>query len=138
MERRNLDFEIELTRDQWAGVGERADALGAEEGGFAWRDDRFDEIRVFLRPADAPPLWRDFVGNDETYGAPLREVARFRFNDGRPYADVELPESIVEPVYSEDEGETMRAELEDWIRGKWHELLRESGLHYDRGHLPQG
>jgi hypothetical protein len=61
-------------------------------------------------------------------------VARFHFNDGRPYAEIEADGVVEEPVYTEEEARTMQSELERWVRGKWHELLRESGVHYERGH----
>lgn len=138
MEERNLDFGIELTSDQWAELGRAAHALGADEAGFAWDEDRFDEIRVLLRDDDAPNLWRDWVSSDRTYGGAKREVAQFRFNGGRPFAELELPGFAEPPVVSEDEERAMQRELETWIRGKWRELLRNSGLHFDRGHLPQG
>ncbi|HEX7118436.1 MAG TPA: hypothetical protein VF212_06590 [Longimicrobiales bacterium] len=138
MERRNLDFGIEVTPDQWAELGRAADALGDDEAGFRWDEDHFDEIRVMLRDADAPDLWRDWVSAQRTYGAAEREVALFRFNGGRPFAELELPDYAEQPVVSEDEESAMQRELEQWLRGKWRELLRGAGLHYDRGHLPQG
>lgn len=137
MEPRNLDFEIELTEDQWDDILRRAEVLGAEEGGFARPDHNPGEIRVFLRPEDAPPLWRNYVGADDTYGVRNREVAQFRFNGGRPYAHIDSS-YVVAPVFTEEEESAMQAELESWVRGRWHDLLREAGLHYDRGHLPQG
>ncbi len=138
MEERNLDFGIELTSDQWAELGRAADALGAEEAGFAWDEARFDEIRVLLRDVDAPNLWRDWVSSEQTYGGAELEVAQFRFNGGRPFAELEMPNFAEQPVVSDDEERAMQQELETWIRGKWRELLRSSGLHFDRGHLPQG
>lgn len=137
MERRNLDFEIELTADQWSEIGRTADALGAEDGGYLWQEGHFDEIRVLLRDEDAPNLWRDWVGEEGAYGALRREVARFRFNGGRPYAAIEIPDLARQPVVSEDEEEAMRRELETWLREKWRGLMRASGLHFDRGHIPQ-
>lgn len=138
MEPRNLDFGIELTSDQWAELGRAADALGAEEAGFAWDEDRFDEIRVLLRDEDAPNLLRDWVSSEGPYGDTEVEVAQFRFNGGRPFAELEIPDSAMPPVVSEDEERAMQHELEEWVRGKWQELMRSSGLHFDRGHLPQG
>lgn len=137
MEQRNLDFDIDMTREQWLELGRTADTRGPTRSGFAWAPDRFDEIHVFLRDADAPSLWRNFVSDAESYGAEEREIAQFRFNGGRPYAELHLPESLEEPVVSVQEQETMREELDGWIRNKWHELVRDSGLHYDRGHIPQ-
>ncbi|HEX6939750.1 MAG TPA: hypothetical protein VF158_10090 [Longimicrobiales bacterium] len=137
MERRNLDFGIEVTPEQWAELGRAADALGVEEAGFAWDADGFDEIRVLLRYEDAPDLWRDWVSPHGTYGSAARPVARFRFNGGRPFAALDLADFAEQPVVSEDEERAMQQELEEWLRGKWRELLRRSGLHFERGHLPQ-
>ncbi len=137
MEMYNLDFEIEMTPDQWAEIGRTAGALGAEDGAFRWDERRFDDIGVLLRDEDVPGLWRDWVGQEDTYGATEREIAQFHFNGGRPYAEITRPEHAEQPVVSEDEETGMRRELEGWIRGKWHELLRGSGLHFERGHIPQ-
>lgn len=30
----------------------------------------------------------------------------------------------------------MQLGLERWVREKWQNLMRESGIHYDRGHAP--
>ncbi len=138
MEQRNLDFEIEVTPDQWAELGRTADALAADDGGFIWDEDRFEEIRVLVRGDDVPNLWRDWVTEDQTYGSTEREVAQFHFNGGRPYAEIDLPDLARQPIVSGDEVEAMRRELESWVRGRWHALMRGSGLHFDRGHIPQG
>lgn len=138
MEDRNLDFGIEMTAEQWVELGRVADALGAEEAGFAWDENRFDEIRVLLRDQDAPNLLRDWVGSEETYGGAELEVAQFRFNGGRPFAELEIPDFARPPVVTEDEERAVQKELEQWVRGKWQELMRSSGLHFERGHLPQG
>ena len=138
MEARNLDFEIEVTRDQWDELGRTAAALGPEQGGLDWRENEPDEIRVFLRDEDAPGRWRDFVTDEDVYGAHEREIARFRFNDGRPFADVDDPVRwIEEPAFSEVEQHGMRRDIERFVRTRWHDLMRASGLHYDRGHIPQ-
>jgi hypothetical protein len=134
MERRNLDFEIELSAAQWDTLTQRADALGSEEGGFDRGADDKDEIQVFFRTDDTPPHWRAWVGDTETYGPTSREVARFHFNSGRPYAEIDAGADVAEPTYLEQDIDAMQIELEQWVRGKWHELLRESGIHYERGH----
>jgi hypothetical protein len=134
MERRNLDFALEMSAAQWDALARRADALGPEGGGYGHGADHADEIQVFLRTNDLPSRWSDWVGDRETYGPTTREVARFHFNSGRPYAEIDIGDEVVEPIYTEDEVNAMRNELEQWVRGKWQELLRESGLHYERGH----
>lgn len=134
MERRNLDFEIELSEEQWETLARRADTLGPEGGGFDRGPDGEGEIQVFIRTDDRPSGWEDWVGDPETYGPVNREVARFHFNSGRPYAELELGSDVVVPLETEQEVAEMQVELERWVRGKWHELLRESGIHYERGH----
>ncbi len=136
MEERNLDFEIPLTREQWEQVARRAAVLGREEGGFEWRESEPERIRVYLRNEEARGLWGDYVSEEETYGSPEREVAQFVFNDGRPYAHIEAPPSAQPPVVTQQEEQGMQLGLERWVREKWHNLLRDSGLHYDRGHVP--
>lgn len=137
MEQRNLDFSIELTDAQWVELGRRADALGPADGGFDWDEREFGDIHVFLRLENAPDLWRDYVTEEGIYGLHEREVAQFRFNDGRPFAHIELPNLADEPVLTEQEEEAMRIELESWVRDRWDMLLRDAGIHYERGHLPQ-
>lgn len=134
MERRNLDFEVEMSPAQWDIMARRADALGPESGGFDRDAADTNEIQVFMNTSDAPSLWRDYVGDQETYGPTTREVARFHFNSGRPYAEIDAGSKVAEPGYLEQEVAEMQNELEHWVRGKWHELLRESGIHYERGH----
>lgn len=134
MERRNLDFDLELSPEQWETLILRADTLGPDEGGFDIAPDRDEEIQVFMTATDQPARWQDWVGNDETYGATEREVARFHYNSGRPYAEIEVGDRVVEPVFTEEQVAEMQREMERWVRGKWHELLRESGIHYERGH----
>lgn len=134
MEQRGLDFEVEMSAAQWDELARRAETLAEQGGTFACAADEGNDIQLFLRPGDAPPLWRDFVGDGESYGADRREVARFHFNGGRPYAEIEADGVVEEPVYTAQEAQTMQSELERWVRGKWHELLRESGVHFERGH----
>jgi hypothetical protein len=133
MERRNLDFEVEMSAAQWDTMLRRADALGPDGGGFDRDSGATNEIQVFLRTNDVPPNWSDWVGDPETYGPTTREVARFRFNSGRPYAEIDVGDDVVSPGFVEQEVAEMQIELERWVRGKWHELLRESGIHYEPG-----
>jgi len=138
MEMHNLDFEVEMSEAQWENMARSAETLGPEGGGYGLeKDGRIEgetEIRVFMRPDDTPSGWEDWVSEPDTYGADTREAARFYFNSGRPYAEIEIGESVVEPIETEEEVIEMQRELESWVRGKWHELLRESGIHYDPGH----
>lgn len=133
MERRNLDFEVDMSEAQWDTLVRRADALGPRGGGFDREGGPDGEIQVFLRTDDAPSRWRDWVGDPETYGPTTREVARFHFNSGRPYAEIVVGDDVVGPGFVEQDVEAMQTELERWVRGKWHELLREAGIHYERG-----
>jgi hypothetical protein len=128
MEERNLDFAIEMSAAEWEILAQRVDALGREGSGLERGEDARDEIQVFFRPDDLPSHWRDWVGDSETYGATSREVARFHFNTGRPYAEIDIGSEVAEPGYTEAEVAKMQIELEHWVRGKWHNLLRESGI----------
>lgn len=134
MERRNLDFDLELSPEQWDTLVRRADTLGPETAGFDSEPERGDEIQVFMTATDQPARWQDWIGDEETYGTTTREVARFHFNSGRPFAELEIGDEVTGPNYTEQEIRAMQLELERWVRGKWHELLRESGIHYERGH----
>jgi len=137
MEIRNLDFDIVVTPEQWEQLGRTAAATARDGAGFAWDERNPDEIRVLFREGDVPPRWQDTVSTGDVYGATEQTGARFIFNDGRPYARIEPPYMPAEPVITEEEQEAMRLELERWVRGKWHELMRISGLHYTPGHIPQ-
>lgn len=137
MRERNLDFEIPLTREQWDQAGRRAQALGPEDAGLEWSERDAERIHVYLRDEDTPPLWRDHVSDDDRYGASRREIAQFVFNGGRPYAHLEAPAVADEPTITDQVERAMEVEAEQWVRGRWHTLMRESGLHYDRGHLPE-
>ncbi len=135
MEERNLDFEIPVTLAQWDQLGRTAARLGPGDGGFDWREREPDRIHVFMRNADAPDGWRDFVGSAGRYGEPEREVAQFVFNDGRPYAEVRSAPQVEPPNFSQAQEREMDVEMERFVRGKWESLMKESGLHYDPGHL---
>jgi len=137
MEIRNLDFDIVVTAEQWEQLGRTAAATARDGAGFAWDENRPEEIRVLFREGDVPAGWQDTISTGDVYGATAQTGARFIFNDGRPYARVEPPYTPAEPVITEEEQEAMRLELERWVRGKWHELMRISGLHYTPGHIPQ-
>jgi len=137
MERRNLDLGIALTPDQWEILERTAERLGPEDAGFAW--DREDsEILVYVSDRDAPNHLRNLINREDRYGAHRRAVAAFHFNDGDPFASIAAPASAEQPVITEPEEEELSRELDAWVRNKWHELLRTSGIHYERGHIPGG
>lgn len=135
MEERNLDFEIPLTREQWEQVARTAARLG-EEGGFTWTEQEPERIRLALRDEEARGIWEDYVSAEETYGESTREIAEIVFNDGRPHGRVKPPASAREPAVNTTEKTAMQEGLERWLREKWHILIRESGLQYDRGYIP--
>ena len=138
MQNRNLNFDLPMTRAQWRELGERAASLGPHRSGFSWQADEPEVIHVYVRDDDAPSSFHRDVVSDDQYGRTEREVARFVFNHGDPYADLEPPRAPDEPVITEQQEHAMETEYEHWVRNKWHELLRDSGLHYERGHIPQG
>lgn len=134
MQRTNLDLGIPLTRLQWAQLGESAN-FRTDDGVMQWSPSEFDVIRVSIIAADTPEGWSDIappsrVRNDE------HEVAHFVYNDGRPFARVEPPAQPQPPAVTDVEEHEMQVALERWVREKWHELLRESGLAYEPGALP--
>lgn len=137
MQERNVDFEIPLTRDQWDQLGRRAADLGPGDGGFGWQEQDPERIHVYLRDEDATGVWERYVSGEETYGGSEREVAQFVFNGGRPFARLEPPSTAEKPAITDAEEQGMEVGLERWVRGKWDVLMRESGLHYDRGHIPE-
>ena len=136
MEARNLDFNVPVTRDQWEQLGRTAAALSPDGSGFRWKEGEPEQIHVSIRDEDAPNFWRRFVTEEHTDGAHDREVARFVFNGGRPYAELLPPRVPDEPAITDQQEQAMQTELEQWTRNKWHDLLKESGLHFDRGHVP--
>ena len=134
MQERNIDFDIPMTRDQWHELGENARALGPS--GFRWSEQEPDEIRVLLRDEEARGLWSRFVSDEGVYGDQEIELARFVFNDGRPYAHLRAPAAADEPAVTDDQETALEAGEADWVRRKWHDLLDRSGLHFERGHVP--
>ena len=135
MERRNLDFEIPLTREQWEQLGQSAN-FRPDYGVLRWAPAEFDAIHVSVREGDAPAGWEGLVPTDNDVPPDDREVARVVYNDGRPYAQLAPPPQPTPPAVPRAESEALDLHLERWVRAKWHELLRDSGLHYDRGALP--
>jgi hypothetical protein len=137
MREQNVDFEIPVTREQWEQIGRTAARLGPEEGGYRWSDENPERIDVLLRDEEARGLWSNFVSDEEDYGDSEREVAHIVFNDGRPYARLEAQPSADEPAVNSVEEQAMVVGLERWLHDRWQGLMKESGLHYERGHIPQ-
>lgn len=134
MEERNLDLGIPLERDQWEQIGRRAAALGQDVAGLEWAADT-ERVLVYLTDEAARGLWNEYVSAPESYGSDTLEVAEFVYNDGRPYAHVEVPENARPPAILPQEMAAMQEGLERYVREKWDLLLRESGIHYERGHI---
>jgi len=134
MQEREIDLEIPLLGEQWAQLEHTAEELGPDEG-FD-RDEEEHEITLLLRAEDAQGLWEGQVSDPESYGRSGKPVAAFSFNDGRPVARLLPPESLQQPVVSTEELEGMDEGLDRWVRNRWQFLLRESGLHFERGHIP--
>ena len=135
MQHRNLDFEIPLVREQWEQLGNAAN-FRPDYGVLRWNPvDEWGVIHVAIRADDAPSGW-DGVPDDDGIPPDDRDVARFVYNDGRPYAQVDPPSAPSTPAILPDQDQEMQVALERWVREKWHDLLRDSGIHYDRGALP--
>lgn len=134
MEERNLDLGIGLLREQWEELGRRAAAMGREVAGYEWAGDT-DRILVYLTDEEARGLWSDYVSDESVYGESELRLADFVFNDGRPYAHIHAPPTARPPAILPQEVEAMQVGLERFTREKWHRLLREAGIHYERGHV---
>jgi hypothetical protein len=135
MQERNLDFETPVSREQWEQLGRSASRLG-EENGYDWNPSDADRIHLRLREEEARGVWDRFVSDADAYGEPTLDVAELVFNDGRPFAKLQPPDAAEEPAITDAEEQAMEIGLERWVRSKWHELMRQSGLHYDPGHIP--
>jgi hypothetical protein len=135
MQRRNLDFEIPLTRVQWDQLSQAAN-FRPDFGVMRWSPDNPDVIQISLRGDDRPDGWDAITPPLDDMPPEDREVARLVYNDGRPYAHLAPPEQPAPPAILPQDDERLQRSLEHWVRGKWHELLRLAGIHYDRGALP--
>jgi hypothetical protein len=135
MQHRNLDFEIPLTREQWEQLGRSAN-FRPDYGVLRWTPSEFEVISLSIRDTDVPEGWEGIVPRDDGVPPDDREVARFVYNDGRPFAQLEPPDQPQPPAVSEDASRALEEHLERWVRDKWHELLADSGIHLDRGALP--
>ena len=131
MARRTLDLGIPLTREQWEQLGRSAESR-PDFGVLRWTPAESDLIHVAMREDEAPVGWGSVVPRAD---APVsdHEVARFRWNDGRPYAEIDAPPAPMPPVITASERQALEQALERWVRRRWQLLLRESGLRYDRG-----
>jgi hypothetical protein len=135
MQRRNLDFQIPLTREQWQQLGDSAN-LRPDYGVLRWDPTEFDVIRVAMQQDEHPAGFAQAVPQQDAVTGDDREVARFVYNDGRPFAELQPPPNLTRPAVSPDEERALDQQLERWVREKWHGLLRDSGIDFDRGALP--
>jgi hypothetical protein len=131
-QRPNIDFEAPVSREQWDQIGQAA-AFRPDYGVLSWSPAEWEVIHVAVRGDDAPEGWEDEVPRDDGVRPDEREVARFVYNDGRPYAQIVPPSAPTTPAVLPQQEQEMQVQLDRWVRGKWHELLRSSGLHYDSG-----
>ena len=132
MERRNIDFEVPVTREEWRQIAEAA-AFRPDYGVLRWRPEEFEVIHVAIRGDDAPAGWSSEVPRVNDRAPEEREVACFIFNDGRPFAQLDPPDAPEMPAISPQRNAQMEAELEQWVRDKWQYLLESSGWRADRG-----
>jgi hypothetical protein len=130
MDRRNLNLDVPMTRERRRQLGRTAMAPGGPSVGYLWKGDRPDEIRVLARDESAPSALQADLTNENRYGVHEREVARFVFNDGRPYAELEPPPQPMDPAITLGRDRADERELEGWVRNRWHDLVRQAGLRY--------
>ncbi len=135
MPHRNIDFEIPLTREQWHQLGESAN-LREDYGVLRWAPAEFDVIRVSAHTDDAPLGWEGVAARPDLRVAGDVEVAQFVYNDGRPFARLAPTRELPVPGNGTPSDAAMMNSLERWVRDKWHGLMRDSGIHYDRAALP--
>ncbi len=142
MERHNLFFEIELTDAQWHELQRTADTLGRDRGyaSGARTEAPFETqpIQVYLDGDHGPSAWRGFLTvPGSRYGLASVEIASFHFNGGRPFASIDYPPETVEPpAHTRNQELKLQDELDRWLRQRWDELMRASGIHYERAHFP--
>ena len=134
MRERRLDLGVPVTEEQWEQLGRTAKARGGRAAGFEWKGDEFGEIHLFARDADSPAALRSHLEPDDRYGRHELPIATFLYNGGRPYADVRSLSEPDEPGTTNDREHAMQREINGWVRNRWHDLLRDSGVHYVRGH----
>jgi hypothetical protein len=127
MERRNIDFEVTITREQWDQLGRTAAAL-PDYGVLQWSAEQPETIEVSAREEDAPSGFQDVVSSRYRYGSGQQPVAEFVFNDGRPYASLQPPPAFEPPVVTGQQEHALERELQRWVRNKWHQLVDEAGV----------
>ena len=127
MKRRNIDFEVSITREQWDQLGRTAADL-PDYGVLQWSPERPETIEVCARNEDAPSGFQDIVSSRNPYGNGPQPVAEFVYNDGRPYAELEPPAAFEQPVVTRQQEQALDAELQRWVRNKWHRLVDEAGV----------
>jgi len=127
MERRNIDFEVSLTREQWDQLGRTAAAL-PDYGVLQWSHEQPDTIEIRPRTEDAPSGFQDVVSSPDRYRSAPPPVAEIVFNDGRPYATLQPPPAFTPPAVTPPQEQALERELQRWVRNKWHELVDEAGV----------
>jgi hypothetical protein len=127
MERRNIDFEVTITRDQWDQLGRTAAAL-PDYGVLHWNEGQPETIEVCARNEDAPAGFQDVVSSRNRYGSGQQPVAEFVFNDGHPFASLQPPAAFNRPVVTKQQEQALERELQRWVRNKWHQLVDEAGV----------
>lgn len=126
MERRNIDFEVAISRDQWDTLGRTAAAL--PDPVLAWTIETPEQIELRIRGDDAPTGFAGFVAVPGRYGVADTKVAEIVFNDGRPFAALEPPPEFMPPNITRDQEQALEGELQRWVRNKWHVLVDEAGV----------
>jgi hypothetical protein len=117
---RKVDLNTTVTAQQWNALVKAAVGTNMEEDGFDCQ--RADEIALFVRPGDAPGVWRQRLADLGAASGP-RQIASFRYNGGRPVARLAWTSA---PAASETASER-NGELEEWVLDKWRQLLRKAG-----------
>lgn len=127
MERRNIDFDVTLSRAEWDQLGRTAAAI-PDSGVLDWRVTEPERIEVRVRDEDSPSELRGMLSDTGRYGADQRKVAEFVFNDGRPFATISDMPWLQPPVVTPEQEQAIGTEVERWVRNKWHELVKEAGI----------
>jgi hypothetical protein len=96
MERRNLDFEIPLTREQWDQLGQAAN-FRPDYGVLRWSPSEPDVIQLSVREDDRPTGWDVIAPPVDDLPPEDREVARFVYNDGRTRVSIRRRSRRVRP-----------------------------------------
>lgn len=129
MHERNVDFEIGLTPAQWSELTQTAEAL--ESLGYRWNGKDPQHIHLRMRDEDVQGVWDTLVVGENRYGAHDVELAHIVYNDGRPYAHLEALPTLDEPNLTEGQEHEVEVGQERWVRSRWQDLLKRSGLHFE-------